>query len=351
MTKVFEHIINKKLKCKQIISNERATQKTINKLEKVLEPLNLYDLDYDIVLFGSIARNEYSLQSDIDWTLLIDGQANPRHYSVHKGIENELISEGFTEPGVSGLFGQITFSQTLIHNIGGENDTNHNLTRRILLLLESIPVQVHRGYSSKTYERVIKSILSSYISNDTSFKSKKGKQNKVPRFLLNDIVRLWRTMCVDFAYKQKDFDNPKWGLRNIKLRMSRKMSYMKGLFLVYSCYKNPKLDISKPENIIDFLFNKIKLTPLELALELANEGALSIRTVNSMLKHYDSFLKLISTKTQRDKLKNINPDNAYSNKEFVAAREITIKFQKSIESLISQTNYPFQEFIFTYGIF
>lgn len=351
MTKVFDHIKNKKLGCKQIISNERATQKTISKIEKALSPLNLFDLDYDVILFGSIARFEYSSQSDIDWTLLIDGKADPIHYSVHKGIENELIKEGFTEPGASGLFGQITFSQSLIHNIGGEFDTNHNLTRRLLLLLESIPVQVHKGYSSATHERVIKNILNCYISNDTSFNSKKGKQNKVPRFLLNDIIRLWRTMCVDFAYKQKDFDNAKWGLRNIKLRISRKMSYLKGLLLVYSCFRNPKLDISNTENIIDFLFNKAKLTPLELALELANEGLLNIRTVNSMIKHYDSFLKLISTKTQRIKLINISPNNAYSDKDFNAAREITIKFQKSIKNLILQTNYPFQEFIFTYGIF
>jgi len=351
MTKVYEHITDKKLGCKQILSNEKATQKTINKIENSLSPLGLFDIDYDVVLFGSIARYEFSTQSDIDWTLLIDGKADPRHYSVYKGIENELKDKGFTEPGTSGLFGQITFSQSLIHNIGGEHDTNHNLTRRILLLLESIPVQVHKGYSSKTYERVIKSILSCYISNDTSFESRKGKQNKVPRFLLNDVVRLWRTMCVDFAYKQKDFDNSKWGLRNIKLRMSRKMSYIKGLLLVYSCYKNPSLDISNPENIIEFLYQKVKLTPLEIALQLANDGNLNLRTVNSIIRHYDSFLKLISTKTQRDKLMYIYPDTAYSNKDFIAAREISIKFQKSIESLLTQTKYPFQEFIFAYGIF
>jgi hypothetical protein len=41
------------------------------------------------------------------------------------------------EVGREGLFGSMAFSHDLVHQIGGEDDTNRNTTRRILLLLES----------------------------------------------------------------------------------------------------------------------------------------------------------------------------------------------------------------------
>jgi len=91
-----------------------------------------FDNDIDFVVFGSIARDECTGQSDVDWTLLLDGQSDPNDFEAaryirHKPVESELI-----EPSPSRLFGQITFSHDLIHYIGGEEDSNFNLSRRIL---------------------------------------------------------------------------------------------------------------------------------------------------------------------------------------------------------------------------
>ena len=77
----------------------------------------------------------------------------------------------------------------LIHEIGGEDDTNRNLTERMLLFLESVPVN-----RDDAYNRVITGILNRYLANDRPM-----SRYKVPRFLFNDVVRYWRTMCVDFA--------------------------------------------------------------------------------------------------------------------------------------------------------
>lgn len=105
------------------------------------------------------------------------------------------------EPGSTGMFGQITFGHDLISNIGGEDDTNHNTSRRILMLLESDNVVLSGSSKGGTaYERILKGILNQYFEHDSGFKSDTGSIAKVPRFLLNDIIRFWRTMCVDFAF-------------------------------------------------------------------------------------------------------------------------------------------------------
>ena len=36
--------------------------------------------DTSLVVFGSLARGEWTSGSDLDWTYLIDGQANSGHY-------------------------------------------------------------------------------------------------------------------------------------------------------------------------------------------------------------------------------------------------------------------------------
>src|ERR1035437_6824959 len=96
--------------------------------------------DSSVVVSGSLARDEFTLGSDIDWSLLIDGQSDPNIVDTLPRIEEIIKTVAAKPPGREGTFGTLTFSHELIHQIGGEDDTNRNTTRRILLLLESSPV-------------------------------------------------------------------------------------------------------------------------------------------------------------------------------------------------------------------
>ncbi len=196
------------------------------KLRQALEGLS--STDAAIVVFGSLARNEWT-RSDVDWTLLIDGQADPEHLGLAQKVAQRLESERFAPPGASSIFGSVTFSHDLVQKIGGREDTNENTTRRVLLIQESKTFG-----KDDAYTRTLKHIFSRYLKDDRGLRFG-SLQSKVPRVLLNDIVRYWKTVTVDFVEKQRGQAGHGWGLRNAKLRMSRKLIFATGMLSCFSC--------------------------------------------------------------------------------------------------------------------
>jgi hypothetical protein len=112
-------------------------------LDEVLSGMGKYASDdSSLVVFGSLAGDEWTSGSDLDWTFLIDGQAESEHFDIAQKIR-KLLKENekqFPQPGSTGTFGNMAFSHDIVHQIGGQNDSNKNTTQRILLLLESRPI-------------------------------------------------------------------------------------------------------------------------------------------------------------------------------------------------------------------
>lgn len=335
------------------ISNSKAI--TLVNRNEIVSHLNsfggtLFSSDVDLVVFGSIARDECTNGSDIDWTLLIDGQADPYHYEL-----GFLVKEGFSKmtlqkPGVTGLFGQLTYSHDLINCIGGEDDTNHNISRRILMLLESDKIEFKSSQSSRltAYNRVISGIINQYILHDSGFSSDRGSKTKVPRFLLNDIVRFWRTMCVDFAFKQREQKGKKWALRNIKLRMSRKLIFVKGLLMCYSCYNNEKLNI---ESLKVHLREIVLQKPLEFILNILYTDSVPEKDILQILNSYNEFLGILNDEKKRQHLSELDMHNVYHDRQFMEARKICDEFQTALDKIFIESNSTLSKFIRKYGIF
>ncbi|MBK9258638.1 MAG: nucleotidyltransferase domain-containing protein [Polyangiaceae bacterium] len=301
-------------------------------LERLRELLTGQDVeDTSIVVFGSFARGEYTPGSDIDWTLLVDGRADDAHFQRALAITRILDDAKFQPPSPYGVFDNVSFSHPLLHLIGGHDDTNRNTTQRILLLLESLAV-----CRSEAHERVIELVLHRYVSDDRGLLFSK-RNPLVPRFLLNDIIRYWRTITVDFVNKQRTKGG--WALRNVKLRMSRKLLFASGMLACFSLELFGKDEQWRdeggvdPARVVRFVRNRLRLSPLEQMCEVLLRPGISPETALQVIGAYDSFMGILADDEKRQHLSSLSLDALGTDALFKEATSLTYTFQTGLDSV------------------
>ncbi|MGB9369693.1 MAG: nucleotidyltransferase domain-containing protein [Xanthobacteraceae bacterium] len=303
-----------------------------------------------LVVFGSLARGEFTAGSDLDWTVLIDGRADTGHLEIVHQLKQKLTGARFIEPGPTETFGGLVFSHDLIHAIGGDEDTNKNMTRRLLLLLESAPVAV--GPSESVRDRILQGILHRYVWEDAGFLKPDDQTKKIPRFLLNDVVRFWRTMAVDYANKYRARAGKKWALRNIKLRMSRKLLFVSGLFMCLSWKLTPYEPIDQKlltEKLVAHLQTWTERAPLESLATIIEQYSPSLAT--DIFDSYDSFLQMLDDDRKRNALEDLAPEKAYNDDVFREARSFSKKFDDALTNLLFESNDDVSQLVKRYGVF
>lgn len=337
-----------------------ARDKAIEKRRALETDLSEFNsADSSIVVFGSLGRDEFTPGSDLDWTLLVDGIADPAHLDVALAIKDKLETLKHKPPGREAVFGTLAFSHELIHQIGGQDDTNANTTRRILLLLESAVIGRREAHS-----QVVSKVLHRYLKEDRGLWYGSGKF-KVPRFLLNDIARYWRTMAVDFASKQRARGNEGFAMRNIKLRLSRKLIFISGLLACFSCHLGLTDDEKKQfypavavQPLVEHLRRQLQLTPLEaLATTLLNFPELDRSSAN-LFKAYDSFVGILGDerpledgKTRRKHLEELPLKHLEDDPIFEEAREISHQFRDAVHEIFLRSNTELSQLTIEYGVF
>ncbi len=212
------------------------------------------------------------------------------------------------------------------------DDSNRNTTQRLLLLLESKPV--NRG---DAYDRVVRGILRRYLENDY-----RDFRLKVPRFLLNDLHRYWRTICVDYASKYREQAGQKWGIRNVKLRMSRKLIFAAGLLTCYQCapewiqetdpqlFREPTAD-----GLVNYLEGFVRQTPLDILAKAF--ATLRPESANRIFGSYNTYLDKLSDQKVRDRLTNLKPEESKADPTFREMMELSNTFENGLESLFFDT--------------
>jgi predicted nucleotidyltransferase len=325
----------------------KISREKVDRLRAALQ--DLVPEEASLVVFGSLARHEFTTGSDLDWTLLVDGRANPQHHDAILAVERRVQELGFGEPTPGGTFGSLTVSHDLIHRIGGDDDTNRNTTQRILLLLESECVVGTAGY-----QQVVENVLRRYIAEDLVTSG--DSPYRVPRFLQNDVVRYWRTIAVDFAHKRRLREKSGWALRTIKLRMSRKLMYVAGLLSCYSCeFDFPGEQAAAPgaqETVLSHLMAGVHATPLDIVARtvLSYFGELS-GCAESLFRAYDAFLGVLDDAEHRNVLKTLSPETAERNEVYEAARGLATEFQQALTEMFFDSRTPLADLTRRYGVF
>jgi hypothetical protein len=282
--------------------------------------------DVAIVLMGSWGRSEVTSGSDDDYMVLVSGESRDDVRPSKAEIETILDRA----PGKQGIFGEPVLSRVMIEKIGLEEDSNTNLSRRMLFLLESIDAT-----NSHVADTARDQLLDRYLDQSV-------KDFRPPRFLLNDVIRYWRTMCVDFAGKEHE-GSEKWGLRNVKLRTARKVLFAGGLLPVFECSR------LAAEQMPGYMRAQLKMPPVDriaeafLRHDAADPGGRAIGA-------YDDFLAILDDEISRVELEALTRSQAGGSEVFAEATRLGKELEHGLLAMLFETD-SLPKLVREFGIF
>jgi predicted nucleotidyltransferase len=172
-----------------------------------------------IYVTGSYGRLEAYEGSDLDLFFVSDDErAVDRTTKTLVDAELIKLARGMGFPPFSNdaQYLEIHLLNEMLDKLGGpEDDFKNFFTARMLLLLESRPV-----YGDKAYGRILTQIIAAYFRD---YHDHTGDFR--PLFLVNDILRFWKTLCLNYENKrnrtEERVQKNKHHVRNLKLKFSR----------------------------------------------------------------------------------------------------------------------------------
>ena len=265
---------------------------------------------------GSYGRKEASEFSDLDVFIVGEGtRKKPALEPLDQVLVKAELIEASRAMKIKDFSGGGRFLthytvNELVSSLGRpEDDATNTFTARMLLLLESTPL-----VGEKVYKRVIKDVILPY------WKDYEDKRDIFrPAFLANDILRMWRTFCVNyeaFTEKEPPEERAKRRLKNYKLKHSRLLTCYSGLLYLLAIYvKNGAVS---PEDVIAVT----SLTPtqrLEWLLEQSHL-AKAHSALSKLMNQYDEFLR--RTNAPEEQLEEIFKDKAQYDVLFKVGNEL-----------------------------
>lgn len=271
-----------------------ASEKSEKRIRELSELNNSYKGEgIALVVTGSLARREITEASDFDAFLVAeqtDGDP-PKAKELWDAAKSLML---LNDPSKTGAFGnkELVNFGGILENIGGNNDNNIKITQRMLIVLESIAFG-----DVDLYESLKKEIVDRYISDSIT-------NHQLGMFILNDVIRYYRTICVDFEYKTHEESKP-WGIRNIKLVYSRKLIYFAGLLMCAELAQRSY--VQKRQIFLDLM----RIPPLERILQIMGSDVLRA------LDHYENFLAALSDEGKRNELLGVTSGERNKSSTFV----------------------------------
>lgn len=258
---------------------------------------------------GSVARREVTSGSDVDLFFLSQEEDLQPVIGIQSEYRDILSTKGIKMPSSGGVFDEPLHTRDLTSKIGGEDDTNKFITRRMLYLLEGEWIANADGFA-----RVREELVTHYVPDDL-------KASKLCMFLLNDVIRYWRTICVDFEYKTLG-SNKSRAIRLVKLRFSRMMLYFAGVAAIGQAVD---MDVATKRKTLCTLLAQ---PPIERLTGIFGQERLA-----GALSAYATFLSAIDAEEVRNRLSSPGSE-ALESKEYNELIEVARKFRDALQGLL-----------------
>lgn len=264
-------------------------------IQGLAEPIDLENLT--IFTVGSYGRLEASPHSDIDLFFVYTKTPEQRRTSEIRlfGRLIEKVEElEFPPLSNDAEYLKSHESEDVLQHLGSSLDDFHNyFTTRMLLLLESRCL-----YGEKSYKNVVNDILESYQRDYPSH-----EDNFRPWFLLNDIMRFWKTLLLNYENKRNRGDvdrTTKQRVRNFKLKFSRATTCFATICAVGSIQGHVGIEDLK---------TIVSSTPRERLLRVADQLPQLERKVDEILAEYAWFLEQTALPTEELEAKFSDPSD------------------------------------------
>lgn len=222
----------------------------------------------------------------------------------------------FPEFTGGGQYLEIHYLDDILNALGSpEDDARNYFTARMLLLLESKPL-----YNESAYDEFLTKIVDSYYRD-----YHQHEQDFRPLFLVNDVVRYWKTMCLNYEHRRNhrvehDRKRNEHHIKNLKLKYSR-------LLICFSLV----IAISSQRKALDVpaLLELVRTPPLNRIRDLAGHDGCT-ELVRSVLEEYAWFLQ-VTGRSKEECLEWI-ADRDRRDQAFNRARQ----FGRSLYALLKQ---------------
>lgn len=262
---------------------------TAERLKALDVSLRSYDLTTErypsVTVFatGSLGRREVGPHSDLDVFILDlkgedDGLKNLDRIELLARLIEVGRATDFRPFSRDGAFLQVHRIGDVVRFLGTPDDEHLNVfTARMLLLLESVCL-----LGATRYDEAVEEVLGLYWRD-----AKDQERGFRPVFLMNDIVRYWKAMCLAYEAERTSgrLDQPEdRRLAVLKLRFNRAWLCFNGLAYLLSGVSDGHVTVSHARQLVE-------LSPVDRMVEVANRKDAARSEVQALLDLYAKFLE------------------------------------------------------------
>lgn len=166
-------------------------------------------------------------------------------------------------------------------------------------------------------------------------------------------------MAVDFAYKLRKRSGKGWAIRNIKLRMARKLIFVSGLLACYRCHldfadQQREAVFGDPDRrmeVVDHLERVFRERPLETVASVLIRYPHLDGAAGKILGSYNELLGILADDAKRERLETLPEAEADSDEIYQTARRLSHTYRDGLLTFFFDAASGLDEITKKYGVF